>query len=623
MKSKIYFQKHLQISVLFLVFVIMGVCGHSQSVKRNSSIWWVGESVAGNFNFYGGTTQMLNESVTVPTAFHNGEGLRLYFSFLAEYRKNKILGWMLNVAFNNRSSSFDGVITPNSKKAFLYTVLRYVNIEPSIRIAPFSSGFYVFGGPTLSVNSTKEFFYEQEGQHETRGDWSNLRKYVIGAQAGAGVDIPISKKTSANQLTISPFVSFQTNLFDNPRRSESWNIYTLRTGVAVKFGTHKITVSPKLNTLPGSLADPLKVVKSDSVSLMNQDIQFSVRAPKIRIPSRFSKEIFPLRNSIFFNEGSAAIPDRYVQLNKSEGSIFQENQLQHNRPLNSYNNLPGRQLFIYHNILNILGDRLRNNPQSTIGLSTGQFGNANDGLVLKDNIRQYLVTVFGIDPSRIYNIEGLNDFVASQKPGNTNDLSLKNVEDRRVDITSSFPQLLIPYSTNMAHIDTPENMVLFTADDPSRQLQSWSIDVTDDYGSTKKFGPYTNDSASVPVKIILGNSLQGNYSIIIRGITKNGQTINKESMVSLLSIDDIVTPVLRYSVLFDFDKSKTVSTNEAFLIKTVAPLVTDSSTVIIYGHTDIIGDGKYNLALSADRVSNARQILERVLSSNGRKGVKF
>jgi outer membrane protein OmpA-like peptidoglycan-associated protein len=629
MKTKFYSNINNYIVTVFFSCLLLTATGlYSQTkypqIKRTRPTWWVGESIAANFNFYQGTTQQLSETVSVPTAFHNGQGVRLYFSFLAEYRKSKVWGAALNVAFNNRSSSFDGVLTPGNQRAYLYTVLRYVNIEPSIRIAPFSSAFYIFTGPTLSINTTKEFFYEQEGQHETRGNWSELRKYVFGLQAGAGVDIPISSKTAANQLTISPFASFLPNFFNNPRRIESWNIYTFRTGVALKFGTHK-TVAPTSvsNTAGGTvLAQSKTGVKTDSSTGMVPDIQVSVQVPKIPTALESVREIFPLRNSIFFNEGSTVIPDRYIKLSQSEASAFAENELQQNRAVNWYNS-QGRQLYVYHHILNILGDRLRTYPQSTISLLTNPKDKSSDAHVMADNIKNYLVTNFSIDAARINTEDNSNAFISSLEPRDVNNLSMRQMEDRRVDIITLSPELLSPFGSTVSKNGVADGRVLFMARGASSQLQSWSIDLKDEQGVTSHYGPFTADSASLSSKTILGNKGQGNYTFEMVGHANNGGTIRREGVVSLFTTNNLSAPVLRYSVLFDFDRSEAVTASQKFLTDVVAPLVTDSSVVTIYGHTDVIGNEKYNLALSSARVTSARQILENVLNAKGKKAVKL
>jgi outer membrane protein OmpA-like peptidoglycan-associated protein len=633
MKIKIYsILNCLTIFLLLTIFIFITISGNTQTVKRNRPVWWVGESVAGNFNFYTGTTQVLNESVTVPTAFHNGNGLRLYFSFLAEYRKNKVWGGMFNLAFNNRSSSFDGVLTPTNSNAYLYTVLRYVNIEPSLRVAPFSSAFYLFAGPTLSINSTKEFFYEQVGQHETRGNWSKLRKYVIGGQAGIGTDIPISKKQSANQLTISPFVSYQTNLFDGPRKGESWSIYSFRTGLALKFGTKKVSTMTKTMDMPEIQA----FNKVDTVRILVKEIHFSIDQPKVKLNSPAFAEIFPLINSVFFNYGSTAIPDRYIQLNQSEAIDFKETQLQKNRPVNWYNNRSERQLLVYYNILNLIGDRLRNNPSSTIGLVSGPANNqTNDGKALKESIKHYLVSVFGINETRIKTDLSSESFIESvQQMGDKKDKALRMEEDRRVDIISTSPEILAALghiNGTMVREDITQsqvssdmfNNINFNVDGASELLSKWSLILKDNQGISKQFGPFTNDNETISKNTILGNSNEGNYAVSMIGETKNGQTVKRESTLELNKNELILTPRMRYSVLFKFDRFKSITANENFLTEVIAPLVTDSSTIIIQGHTDILGSDKYNQNLSVNRVRDVKQIIERSISSSGKKGIKY
>ena len=66
-----------------------------------------------------------------------------------------------------------------------------------------------------------------------------------------------------------------------------------------------------------------------------------------------------------------------------------------------------------------------------------------------------------------------------------------------------------------------------------------------------------------------------------------------------------------------------INTYEKFLTDIVTPLIADSSTVIIHGHTDIIGEEKYNHTLSLDRSMGAQQIIEHALSGAGKKGVRF
>jgi hypothetical protein len=289
------------------------------------------------------------------------------------------------VAYDNRGGKFDQVMAPCDCPANLSTNISYVAVEPSLRFAPFGSKFYLFGGPTISFNVTKAFTYTQQKQIDKRGDWSNIDKTVFSAQAGAGIDIPLSASNSVTQMRLSPFVSFLTDFGHDPRKVESWSVYTIRAGMALKFGKKRGVDAVK------------PAEKIIALTPIEKDVQFTVRAPKVVPLNRQVKETFPIRNSVFFNIGSTDIPGRYVLLNTAQAAAFKEAQLQEGQPNNLNNGRSARQLAVYHNILNIVGDRLRSNPQSTISLSGAADKNPAEGKMLAENIKNYLVTVFGIN----------------------------------------------------------------------------------------------------------------------------------------------------------------------------------------------------------------------------------
>ena len=241
---KYNYKKNIKSLGVMAMFLLSIQTLPAQTLQRVKPVWWFGQSGAVNYNTYRGTTQKLNNEFTTPTAFHKGDGFRPYASLLAEYRPGKIFGGMLNVAYDNRGGEFDEVKAPCDCPANLKTNLSYVTIEPSLRITPFSIPFYVFAGPVISFNVTKLFTYRQDKQNDVRADWSEIKKTVFSGQVGAGFDIPVSAKASATQFTISPFASFQTDFGRNPRLIETWAIYTVRAGIALKFGTGKIA-APK------------------------------------------------------------------------------------------------------------------------------------------------------------------------------------------------------------------------------------------------------------------------------------------------------------------------------------------------------------------------------------------
>jgi outer membrane protein OmpA-like peptidoglycan-associated protein len=611
---------------LLLILSLVGVAGNAQDVKRTEPKWWFGFSGAANFNTYRGTTQMLNESITVPTAFHKGKGVKPYASILTEYRPNKKVGFMLNVAYDNRGGKFEEVIAPCNCPANLTTELAYVAVEPSFRLAPFSNSFYLFVGPTLNFNVGKTFSYDQNKQYYIKSDWSNLRKTVFAAQVGAGFDIPFSKRNSETQLTLSPFASFQSDMFQSPRTVETWSIYSVRAGIALKFGTGKVKPIAKVSTVIIPVVTPIVVVE--------KEVQFSVRAPKFVPLNRQIKESFPIRNSIFFNTGSVEIPKRYVLLDVTAAASFKEEQLQEDQPNNLKNGRSSRQMAVYYNILNITGSRMRGNIATTIVLTGSSDNHPEEGKQMAENVKSYLVANFSIDPSRIKTEGRDKPIIPSELPGATRELMLLREGDRRVDINSNSNGIMMQVGGTLTNYMKPveikayqqdplDSHVIFTAEGASKSYKSWSVELTDEKAVVQQFGPFTNDQATIPGKTILGNNPQGNYKIVMIGETNAGVMVKKESFVSLIKSDDPKQEGLRYSILFDFDKSKSIESYENFLVQVVCPLVPEGGTVIIHGHTDIIGETAYNMNLSKERADGTQKIMEIAIQKSGQKGVRF
>lgn len=602
--------------ILFLLFLLEAATGIAQTAQPK---WWFGISGAANINQFRGTTQMINQDLTVPTAFHKGDGIKPYFSALVEYRPKK-LGFMLNLAYDNRGGSFDQVMAPCDCPANLSTNISYVAIEPSIRYTPFRSGLYIFAGPTISINASKEFHYTQDKQPDIRGDWSDIRKVMLSGQAGIGIDIPVSESARETQMTLSPFVSFQTDLGHAPRTVESWLFYTIRAGIALKLGTAKR--QPALATVPPAAATPVTT---------NDDTRFSVRTSGIVPANRQVKETFPLRHSVFFDNGSATIPARYIMLDRNQAAAFREEQLQQNpaaagRP-DANAGRSARQMTVYHNILNIIGDRLRSNKISTITLSGASEKNPAEARQMAEHVKQYLVNVFGISASRISTEGRDKPLIPSAQEDAKRDLDLLREGDHRVDIINTTAgagsyAYLQPVQINVTQGEPMDSRVVFINGNAAA-LKSWSLELTDEQGKQQRYGPFTGEEGAIPGKTILGTRIKGEYKVVMLGETRDGKPQRRETALSLATAINEQEEALRYSILFEFDRSRSVESYAKFLADQVIPLIPDNSTVIIHGHTDIIGEEKYNQTLSLERARNTQQLIARAATAAGRKGVRF
>ncbi|WP_026897503.1 OmpA family protein [Daejeonella oryzae] len=604
-----------KITQKFIICSLMIILGFgSVQGQTTQPTWWFGVSGAANFNFYDGTTQRLNNSLIVPAAFHKGFGVRPFGSFLMEYRPAGILGAMLNVGYDGRGAKFDDVIAACDCPATLQTNTSYLTVEPSLRLGLPSSNFYFFAGPRVAFNLQNDFEYTQEKQPNTDGEMSAMRNSLISGQVGMGYDFQISPAGSANKVNLSPFVSFHPYFGQDPRDIESLSITTVRTGIALKFGKSK----------------KAPVTESPVVAVPVREVTFAVRGPKTLPLTRQISETLPLRNSVFFDEGSAMIPGRYILLSSTQATAFKEEQLQKEQT-ETMTGRSARQLNVYYNILNILGDRMRANSGSSIALSGASAKGPQEGKAFAESIKQYLVSVFGIEASRISTKGRTKPLIPSEQPGATKELVVLRAGDRRVDIESSSSELLMEVGGGMmkpvqfiaTQADPLDSHVVFNADGANVLLKTWSVEMTNEAGTIQKFGPFTRDQESVPGMSILGNAAEGNYKVTLLGETKNGTPVKKESTLRLVRQDETTPKGFRYSILFDFNKANSIASYDKFLTDVVTPLISEGSTVIVHGHTDVIGEEGYNQKLSSNRALQTQKILERALSASGRNNVKF
>jgi outer membrane protein OmpA-like peptidoglycan-associated protein len=612
-----------------IISSLIMICFHAlilaQEIQREQPTWWFGGAAAMNLNFYGGTTQMLNSTLSTPTAFHKGFGIGSYLGALVEYRPSPVWGGILQVGYDDRRGSFSDVIAPCGRVATLSTTLSYLSIEPSLRYAPFADGFYIFGGPRIGFNwaltagDEKTFVNTIEGFSVHKDQFSDMSSTVLSGQIGVGYDFEVTSPNQKTQVDLSPFISFQPWFFSQePRTVESWGVSTIRAGIAIKFGSGNVIHQAEAAATP---------------VVVERDVQFSVRAPKAVPINRRVRETFPLRNYVFFEEGSSEIPPRYVALTKNEAASFKEEQLQEFQPKNMVGR-PGRQMFVYYNILNIIGDRMKRNPGTDISLSGASETGPAFGKERAESIKRYLVNVFGIDSSRITTEGRDKPQIPSVVHGATKELTLLRAGDRRVDIESTSPAMMIQvggaphYMLKPVQIvavveDPLDSHVVFHADGANEALASWSLEITDEQGKVQRFGPSTRDQESISGNTILGDRSQGDYKIVMLGETKNGKFVTKESSIHLIRRVEPKKETVRFRILFDFDKSKTIASYEKFLTEVVTPLIPDSGVVIIHGYTDIIGDEVYNDSLSSQRAQDAQGIIERAVANTNKKGITY
>lgn len=597
----------------------------AQVIKYAKPSWYFGVAGGVNANFYRGSTNQLNAAFTPPATFHDGDGVGLFIAPLLEYRPaTSRWGVMLQAGYDSRKGTFDQVLTACDCPADLSTDLSYITVEPSVRFAPFKSNFYLYGGPRLAFNMDKSFTYQlginpafpdQAPSAAVTGEFSEIEETILSMQIGAGYDIPLSSDSNKTQFVLSPFVSFQPYFGQNPRATETWNITTIRAGVALKFGQGQN-------------------IQQATDMVQDREVDFTVNSPSNVPGERRMTEIFPLRNYVFFNEGSTEIPNRYVLLTKAQVKDFKEDQLETFAPTN-LSDRSKRQMTVYYNVLNILGDRMQKNPSATITLVGSSNNDNTNGLTMAESVKTYLVNVFAVDAARITTKGQNKPNIPSEQPGGTQELVLLREGDRRVSIESNSPDLLMEFQSGPnaplkpvqivpSQVAPVESYVTFNNKGAGEALSSWSLQIADEQGKVQSFGPYTEEEVKIPGNLILGSRPEGDYNVKMIGQTKSGKIVERETPVHMV----LWTPAkmdegMRYSIIYEFNSSKAITMYEKYLTEVVTPKIPGGATVVIKGHTDIIGEEVYNQGLSLERANDVKRIIESSLAKTGRNDVKF
>lgn len=576
--------------------------------------WWFGIYAGVNYSMFDGTI-----AGDVGT-FDAGSGLGIPAAGgVLEYNPGSLLGFNLMLGYDPRPVDFDQVRTAvRTDSVFtedLSTSFSYLAIEPSLRINLGSRFFHLLLGPGLGINLGKGSAYTLDSNGTVLSNEVDrgftAQSFTADVKGALGYDIPLAGPESNTQILLTPFAEFRMALTDYlDQEGDEFKRMGIRGGIQLKFGSR-----PAAPIVRGPDGSPLSY-------------DFRVDAPVVIAESRRVNETFPIRNYVFFDQGSTAIPARYTKLTRPQAEAFREEQLLKSEGTtgSTTGGAPKRsqrQMEVYYQVLNVFGDRLRRNPSARITLTGAGNGDAAKGKEMAENVKQYLVSTFGISADRI---TAKGSAMPTNKSGSGGsageDKALIDQENWRVEIEGTPDDILAPVNIITVEEQPIGNDVIFRLN-PDDNVESTTIEITDRGGATRTFGPYTgNQDVRLDARDLLGaGNREGRYTAKTVYTLKDGSTYEakgKEFRLVRADPDEEQTGI-RYSILFEFDQSKTVKTYEQFLRETVAPAIPNGSTVIIHGHTDAIGTPEHNNKLSEGRVDEARRILTDALTKMGRK----
>ncbi len=341
---------------------------------------------------------------------------------------------------------------------------------------------------------------------------------------------------------------------------------------------------------------------------------FSTESPieKIKIEEFLSRQMKPVLPYLFFDENSAEITPKYKLLHSpQEAEKFDFSEL---LGLNS--------LETYYQFLNIIGKRLKENPNENIkiiGYRAGKGKEATNRTLTKeraDKVRDYFRDIWQIDESRISMEYGTTPKSASSE---RTDLGVE--ENRRVEIEASwnilqpiilndtirtiFPDMVTfrPKVVNEApltnwNFETIGGTVRLIAEKGAKQIApNFDLTLTD---KIRKLRNYNDLRYSISVTDSTGQYVRSEAKRIpidLLSVEKKRQNETKDTVINIYNL-----------ILFDFDKHTLDPVNKR-ITDIIKSEITESAVVTVIGYTDIIGNDDYNLRLSRRRAESTANAL--------------
>ncbi len=472
---------------------------------------------------------------------------------------------------------------------------------------------------TLLQPSNATFETGRRTRNETSGDLPFVSALGLGITVGASYDLPLNADRT---MFISPEVYYTFSPFSVVEHL-SWTISHLRAGIALSLIPPSAVDSlDEFQLFDVARRTPLPIRGQMNVSFIPSIAAAGIAEDgtrtgeqAIRIEQFASTRIRPLLPYVFFEAKSVSIPERYSPLNAEQVDRYS---------LDNFYNLDA--MVTYHQLLNIVGKRMQDKPAATLTL-TGFAGaeevmseatQRSQGQARAENVRSYLVSTWGIDPSRITIAQ--RDAMAS--PSSTTEPDGR-AENRRVELSSSDASILASVvSSDTMRVFSPTGFRFTPSIEPQVPLASWTVFISEDERLIKTFHGDSAMPTAVDWRVaeqemyipVGARTLE--YMLVARDT--NGRVVPSEMKV--LPINEITIDqkkrsgaqdktIDRYSlILFGFDKSDLTPEHRS-LIENVRGRITPGSQVRIVGYTDMVGSEEYNQRLSQQRAAAVAQEL--------------
>ncbi|MBE0645885.1 MAG: OmpA family protein [Bacteroidetes bacterium] len=611
-------------ALAIVVLILMSSAVNAQDTPFRDQAWRFGLNLGLNDN----SASLGFQDLHVP--FHNfdkpntdtedninGRGYGAYGGAFIEFLSSSWWGIQLRVSYDMRDAVVtDGYATPNTE---FDTRMAYMSFEPLFRVDQHLIPNLSFvAGPLIAANIHGTYSFRADAAGPVTDENVKVPDRPVaslGVTGGVAYDIEIGSSANSS-MYLSPFFDYswiaaqRKSVITRAQNSSNdiWSTQTFRFGIRLSWG-------------PGSAQPPMTEipvpVKQKVVAEVQVDHVGMVMPTNNEIATKDVTGYFPILPYVFFDEGNQDIPGRYILVDKSSAVAFNEDDLGkfEKGELTTKETNVDQLLTTYRNVINIFAMRLKKHPSEKLILR-GSDPEGRNGRAFAVKVKNYMVDAFQIEPSRISAEEEAPLKPSGSSLSDPAFASLIDDENRRVEFIFTNQDMYKPVPYTTRDESAIKNDIVFSVDNMP-QLRSWEVNISSNMKSVK-YGPFRSSSARINVVPLMRNSDNAKFKATIVMTRLDGKTMTEVHDFKLTKNTDVKI-ASRYLMIFDYNKSQAVASYEKKIRKEITPGMNTGNTVIVHGHTDIIGDEAENQKLSQNRSDEAKRIVDDELRNENKK----
>lgn len=402
-------------------------------------------------------------------------------------------------------------------------------------------------------------------------------------------------------------------------RDVQWNSIALTASIGITYELLvKREIPPSFPPLEPELPQPPQPpISTDTTPYLSATITArginaegkEYENPIIEVEEALWSESIPILPYVFFDSGSATIPERYQLISdQNAASAFSTDSL-----------IGVTALSLHQQLLNVIGQRLQQNPGvnlSIVGTRSADETINPDQLSRQRAlaVRQYLLTVWGIDSARIA-------YTASPRPASPSneETAEGRQENRRAELVFSDEALNAPVVIRrMTRVATPPAVFFYPEFVSDSSIAEWTITVRQGSKILLRFDGDTATGMMQQRKLWSLSDLRLTrdftpilYHLTARDIT--GQVAEAEGEFRVTerrkNREERRTEVREFNIVgFNFNQAELLPRHYSQL-QEIARQIGPGAQIQIDGYTDLIGDPDRNSRLATQRADNVRDAL--------------